>query len=425
MHLWHPECAGIPLPPPPTTAHNISRLIWNLLRRILQILPAMSLQLLLPLRQPARQRPPGIPFHRRHHALPRRGLLRQRLPIPQSRSILHAAPIAPKHFPTPYPPLIFWKQLRHSTGLPCVGLNGTVVSAPHSEHVVRVSGRTLDPVARFALHTLQRFGSFVNCFSWKNSCSPAVNTNSFPQSTHFKLRSVNSISGFPEFTRRKPRRLQGPIRSSGTNLHGHDGARAKGIVFGVQSATKPHGQPKRPAQNGEEQCRLLLRFTTGKTQQTFPEFRPLHHTPLVGGGCLLLCLSLAGQELILFLARLLAIPLACQCFLHALLLTGLQVVGVTFDFLDDVFLLYLPLKPAESILKRLAFLYANLCQINTPPILPKWLFPAYGILRFSANCIPVFSSPFPPCTGQPPSPLRYTGASVTTPAPNFVQENPP
>ena len=169
----------------------------------------MSLQLLLPLRQPARQRPPGIPFHRRHHALPRRGLLRQRLPIPQSRSILHAAPIAPKHFPTPYPPLIFWKQLRHNTGRPCVGLNGTVVSAPHSEHVVRVSGRTRDPVARFALHTLQRFGSFVNCFSWKNSCSPAVNTNSFPQSTHFKLRSVNSISGFPEFTRRTPRLLQG------------------------------------------------------------------------------------------------------------------------------------------------------------------------------------------------------------------------
>ena len=36
----------------------------------------------------------------------------------------------------------FWKQERHSTGLPCVGLNGTVVSAPHSEQVVRVSGRT-------------------------------------------------------------------------------------------------------------------------------------------------------------------------------------------------------------------------------------------------------------------------------------------
>lgn len=35
---------------------------------------------------------------------------------------------------------------------------------------------------------------------------------------------------------------------------------------------------------------------------------------------------------------------------------------MTFYFLDDVFLLYLPLKPAQRILERLAFLYANLCQ---------------------------------------------------------------
>jgi hypothetical protein len=35
---------------------------------------------------------------------------------------------------------------------------------------------------------------------------------------------------------------------------------------------------------------------------------------------------------------------------------------MTFDFLDDVFLLYLPFKPTQCIFKRLAFLYANLCQ---------------------------------------------------------------
>ncbi len=73
------------------------------------------------------------------------------------------------------------------------------------------------------------------------------------------------------------------------------------------------------------------------------------------------------SELVLLFASLLAIPLACQSFLDAFLLTGLQVVGVTFDFLDDVFLLHLPLKPTESILKRLAFLYANLCQIRYTP----------------------------------------------------------
>ena len=91
------------------------------------------------------------------------------------------------------------KQERHNTGLPCVGLKGTVVSMPHCEHLVRVSGRTLAPPRmRFALHCLQCLGSFLNCLSWKNSCSPAVNTNSAPQSLHFKTLSVNSMAVFPK-----------------------------------------------------------------------------------------------------------------------------------------------------------------------------------------------------------------------------------
>src|ERR1700719_1097428 len=32
-----------------------------------------------------------------------------------------------------------WKHSRHSTGRPCVGRNGTVVSFPHCEQLVRVS----------------------------------------------------------------------------------------------------------------------------------------------------------------------------------------------------------------------------------------------------------------------------------------------
>ena len=68
-------------------------------------------------------------------------------------------------------------------------------------------------------------------------------------------------------------------------------------------------------------------------------------------------------QLVLLFASLLTIPLARQCFLDATLFARFQVVGVTFDFLDDVFLLHLPLKPAERIFKRFAFLYANLCQI--------------------------------------------------------------
>jgi len=96
-------------------------------------------------------------------------------------------------------------------------------------------------------------------------------------------------------------------------------------------------------------------------------------------------LRFTGKSLVLLFAGLFAIPLARQCFLDATLFTGLQVVGVTFDFLDDVFLLNLPLKPAERILKRLAFLYANLCQIEYTPCPAMWLSSEYGIFDDWAN----------------------------------------
>jgi len=59
---------------------------------------------------------------------------------------------------------------------------------------------------------------------------------------------------------------------------------------------------------------------------------------------------LCKDGLVLLLTSLLTIALARQSGLDTALLTGLQVVGMTLDFLDDVFLLNLPLKPAESIL---------------------------------------------------------------------------
>ena len=68
------------------------------------------------------------------------------------------------------------------------------------------------------------------------------------------------------------------------------------------------------------------------------------------------------KNLVLLFTSFLAIPLARQCCFDASLLAGLQVVGMTLYFLDDVFLLYLALKPAQCILKRFAFLQANLCQ---------------------------------------------------------------
>jgi hypothetical protein len=92
-----------------------------------------------------------------------------------------------------------WKHSLQNTGRPCVGRNGTVVSLPHAEQLVVVSTRSriIGPavalLARFALHALQRFGSFLNCLSAKNSCSPAVQMKSVPQSTHLRDLSWNSI----------------------------------------------------------------------------------------------------------------------------------------------------------------------------------------------------------------------------------------
>jgi len=100
-----------------------------------------------------------------------------------------------------------WKQSRHSTGRPWVGLKGTVVSLPHCEQMARVSILVGDPcgplaglprfAARLALQFLHRLGSFLNRLSWKNICSPDVNTKSTPQSTHFNILSWNSIEDAP------------------------------------------------------------------------------------------------------------------------------------------------------------------------------------------------------------------------------------
>jgi hypothetical protein len=116
-----------------------------------------------------------------------------------------------------------WKHWRHSTGRPWVGLNGTVVSTPHSEHSVRVSVRESPAAAgpvpvfkpappRLHLHGLQRLGSFLNCLSKKKSCSPAVKMNSPPQSAQVKSRSTNSIAASPVLRKRvTPRGLnRGP-----------------------------------------------------------------------------------------------------------------------------------------------------------------------------------------------------------------------
>jgi len=49
----------------------------------------------------------------------------------------------------------------------------------------------------FRFAGLHRLGSFVNCLSWKNNCSPDVKTKSAPQSTHFNILSWYSIEDAP------------------------------------------------------------------------------------------------------------------------------------------------------------------------------------------------------------------------------------
>jgi len=95
------------------------------------------------------------------------------------------------------------KHSRQYTGLPCVGLKGTVVSRPHCEQVVIVSVLVKpepDEPCRLVLQFLQRLGSFLKFLSWKKCCSPAVKTKSAPQSTHLRTRSWNSaIATVPRY----------------------------------------------------------------------------------------------------------------------------------------------------------------------------------------------------------------------------------
>src|SRR5215471_13811003 len=95
-----------------------------------------------------------------------------------------------------------WKHSLQNTGRPWVGLKGTVVSLPQAEQLVCVSTRSRDipppagRAARLPLQALHRFGSFLKFLSAKNCCSPAVQMNSVPQSTHERILSWNSIGRY-------------------------------------------------------------------------------------------------------------------------------------------------------------------------------------------------------------------------------------
>jgi hypothetical protein len=132
------------------------------------------------------------------------------------------------------------------------------------------------------------------------------------------------------------------------------------------------------------------RIATGRPEPVWAVWHLLHS--LSGecrGGA---CYEFVETSVLLF-TSLLAIPLARQSCLYAFLLTGLQVVGVTLDLLDDVLLLYLPLEPAQRIFERLAFLYANLCQKDSTSKPAKGLLTMIpAILELRSSQIPFFST---------------------------------
>jgi hypothetical protein len=72
-------------------------------------------------------------------------------------------------------------------------------------------------------------------------------------------------------------------------------------------------------------------------------------------------------ELVLLFTSLLTAPFTRQSFFHALLLAWFEVKGMSFDFLDDVFLLYLPLKAAQGVFEGLSLLQSDFCQLNYTP----------------------------------------------------------
>ena len=76
--------------------------------------------------------------------------------------------------------------------------------------------------------------------------------------------------------------------------------------------------------------------------------------------------------LILFFPRLLPCPFTGQRGLDTLLFAGLQVKGVALDLFDDVFLLHLALKPAQSVLEGFSLLKPHFRQTYTPPDSSGW-----------------------------------------------------
>jgi hypothetical protein len=170
--------------------------------------------------------------------------------------------------------------------------------------VVRVSARTEDPpAARFALHSLHRLGSFLNCLSWKKSCSPAVKTKSFPQSTHFRILSTNSIPAFPSRAAELPQqRHRAPIHLHSERrllIVANYFERLKLNLKGAQAAVR--GGDYRLFKRTSMACRRVCREDcSADSYKAPPRWEPRRS-----------CEQFEWKVLVLLFTSLFAIPLAC------------------------------------------------------------------------------------------------------------------
>ncbi len=188
-----------------------------------------------------------------------------------------------------------------------------MVSFPHAEQFVVVSTRSLDADmppdagrdARLALQLLHRLGSFLKFLSAKKSCSPAVQMNSAPQSTHASDLSWNSIGSTLH-------QLE-PVPFPRPSVHLSD------VMGTARSFQDPH-DPDRAGR--VDQSGQLVRFAS-----------------------LLLPRTLARQRL-----------------LGAATVAWFQVERMLLDILDDIFLLHLPLEATKRAFDRLAFLNFHFSQ---------------------------------------------------------------
>ena len=211
-----------------------------------------------------------------------------------------------------------------------------MVSLPQPEQLVRVSTLGRDPEAlgpneevRLALQALQRLGSFLNCLSWKNSCSPAVKTKSVPQSIHFKTLSWNSMESC-SLQPAIPSRGLGSTRNCQQDRTEHPNRQPQIPVLRYIPLGSAHH-----AQAAWLTAIKLQRLRATSNQDKEKQGPPLERRPTV--------------LLVLLFTSLFATALARQRFFHTLLFARLEVEGMSLDLLDDVLLLDLTLEASQGV----------------------------------------------------------------------------